>query len=455
MTSFELSIFKDYDIRGTYPDQLNAEVVTAIAHAIVRKFHPASVAVCRDMRVSGSELRDALMTALATVGVNVFDAGLTGTEIAYFIAGTKPYDMVIMLSASHNPPQYNGLKIMQKGPVSINSDNGLFDVRDLIAQGPMPAVAARGTVTPIDIWPEWKQKVFSLVDRAAFKPLRVVADAGNGMAGKLIPMIFDGLPFQLTPLYFELDGTFPHHTPNPLIEENNKDLVAKMKEVAADVGLAFDGDADRVFFIDDTGRFVSGTVITALLARYFLKKNPGAFILYSAVCGRVVPETVSHAGGQSKRVRVGHSYMKNYMREYNAIFGGEHSGHYYHHDYFFSETGVGTALMVLELISVDGRKFSEIVNEFEKYPASGEINFTVPDTQSIMDKLQASHTDAASVDTLDGLSVWYAGWWFNVRASHTEPLLRLNVEANTKAVLDTQTQSLVTAIVSMGGKRKE
>lgn len=455
MTSFELSIFKDYDIRGTYPDQLNAEVVTAIAHAIVRKFHPASVAVCRDMRVSGGELRDALLTALATLGVNVFDAGLTGTEIAYFIAGTKPYDMVIMLSASHNPPQYNGLKIMQKGPVSIHSDNGLFDVRDLIAQGPMPAAATPGTVTPIDIWPEWKQKVFSLVDRAAFKPLRVVADAGNGMAGKLIPMIFDGLPFQLTPLYFELDGTFPHHTPNPLIEENNKDLVAKMKEVAADVGLAFDGDADRVFFIDDTGRFVSGTVITALLARYFLKKNPGAFILYSAVCGRVVPETVSHAGGQSKRVRVGHSYMKNYMREYNAIFGGEHSGHYYHHDYFFSETGVGTALMVLELISVDGRKFSEIVNEFEKYPASGEINFTVPDTQSIMDKLQASHTDAASVDTLDGLSVWYADWWFNVRASHTEPLLRLNVEAATKAILDTQTQSLVTAIVSMGGKRKE
>lgn len=451
----DVTIFKDYDIRGTYPDQLNAQVVAAIAHAIVRKFHPASVAVCRDMRISGSELHDALITALTSLGVNIFDTGLTGTEHAYFIAGTKSYDMVVMISASHNPSQYNGLKIMQKGPVGINSDNGLFAIRDCMSEGPLPAAATPGTATLIDIWPEWKQKVRSLVDPASFKPLNVVADAGNGMAGKLVPMIFGGLPFQLTPLYFDLDGTFPHHTPNPLIETNNKDLVAKMREVHADVGLAFDGDADRVFFIDDTGRFVSGTVITALLAKYFLTKNPGAFILYSAVCGRIVPETVKAAGGQSKRVRVGHSYMKNYMREYDAIFGGEHSGHYYHRDYFFSETGVGTALMVLELMSKDGRKFSQIVDEFEKYPASGEMNFTVPDTQSIMNKLQESHTDAASIDTLDGLSVWYSNWWFNVRASHTEPLLRLNIEADTKTILDKETALLVTAIISLGGKRKE
>lgn len=455
MTAFDLSIFKDYDIRGTYPDQINSGLVIAIAHAIVRKFHPASVAICRDMRVSGGELRDALVASFTSLGVEVFDAGLTGTEHAYFIAGTKPYDMVIMISASHNPPQYNGLKIMQKGPVGINSDNGLFDVRDRIADGPLPAAAKPGTITQIDIWPEWKAKVLSLVNAASFKPLKVVIDAGNGMAGKIVPTLFDGLSFQLTPLYFDLDGTFPHHTPNPLIEENNKDLIAKMKEVDADVGLAFDGDADRVFVIDDTGRFVSGSVITALLAQYFLKKHPGAFILYSAVCGRIVPETVKASGGQYKRVRVGHSYMKNYMREYDAVFGGEHSGHYYHKDYFFSETGIGTALMILELISEDGRKFSDIVNEFEKYPASGEINFTVTDTQSVMDALQASHADAASVDTLDGLSVWYPDWWFNVRASHTEPLLRLNIEADTKAILDKETASLVSQIISLGGKRKE
>lgn len=442
----DLSIFKDYDIRGTYPDQLNAEVVTAIAHAMVRKFHPASVAVCRDMRMSGAQLRGALVTALTSLGVNVFDAGLTGTEIAYFIAGTKPYDMVIMMSASHNPPQYNGLKIMLKGPVGINSENGLFEVRDLIAQGPLPVAPVAGAISQIDIWGEWKQKVLSLIDAAALKPLRVVADAGNGMAGKLVPLLFDGLPFQLTPLYFKLDGTFPHHTPNPLIEENNKDLIAKMKEVHADVGLAFDGDADRVFFIDDTGRFVSGTVITALLARYFLKKNPGAFILYSAVCGRIVPETVRAAGGQSMRVRVGHSYMKNYMREYNAVFGGEHSGHYYHRDYFFSETGVGTALMILELISVDGRKFSQIVDEFEKYPASGEINFSVADAAGTIANIKKSYTDAKTVDELDGLSVWYDDWWFNIRGSHTEPLIRLNVEANTQELLKEKTAMLVAKI---------
>lgn len=455
MTSFDLSIFKDYDIRGTYPDQLNEAFVTAMAHAIVRQFHPTSVAVCRDMRTSGPQLMSALIEGFTSLGVNVFDAGVSGTEIAYFIAGTKSYDLILMLSASHNPPEYNGLKIMQKGPKGVNSDNGLFAVRDHINEGLLPLAATPGRVTTIDIWPEWKQKVLSLVDIACFKPLKIVADAGNGMAGKLVPIIFEGLPFVVTPLYFELDGSFPHHTPNPLIEENNRDLIAKIRESQADIGLAFDGDADRAFVIDDTGRFISGTVITALLAKYFLQKHPGSVILYSAVCGRIVPETVEAAGGQSKRVRVGHSYMKNYMREYDAIFGGEHSGHYYHRDYYFSETGVGTALMILELMSRDGRKLSDIVDEFEKYPASGELNFTVPDTRAVMDKLKTSHTHAVSVDELDGLSIWYTDWWFNVRASHTEPLLRLNVEANTKTILDRETQTLVETIESEGGKRKE
>lgn len=450
----DLSIFKDYDIRGTYPDQLNPEVVAAIAHAIVRKFHPTSVAICRDMRVSGTQLRTALITTLTTLGVAVFDAGLTGTEIAYFIAGTKPYDMVIMMSASHNPPQYNGLKIMQKGPVGINSDTGLFEVRDLIAQGPMPACATVGTLTQIDVWGEWKQKVLSLVDTSALKPLSVVVEAGNGMAGKLVPLVFGGLPIHLTPLYFELDGSFPHHVPNPLIEVNNADIMAKMKQLNADVGLAFDGDADRVFFIDDRGRFVSGTTMTALLAASILKKHPGEYVIYSAVCGRIVPETVARFGGKSLRVRVGHSYMKNYMRQYHAIFGGEHSGHYYHRDFFNSETGVGTALMVLELVSRDGRKFSEIVDEFTKYPASGEINFSVPDIKGIIASIRQSFTDAKNIDELDGLSVWYDNWWFNIRGSHTEPLIRLNVEADTQEILKQKTRKLVLQIESLGGKKK-
>ena len=442
----DLSIFKDYDIRGTYPDQLNGEVATNIAHAIVRHFKPKTVALCRDMRLSGAEIRDALVASFTSLGVSVADAGETGTEIAYFLAGTADYDLIIMISASHNPPNYNGLKIVLKGPVGVNSDSGLFAVRDRIKEGPLPVAASVGMVTDIDIWDEWRRKVLSLVDVSAIKPLTVVADAGNGMAGTLVPKVFAGLPINLTPVYFELDGTFPHHTPNPLIETNNADLVAKMSELHADVGLAFDGDADRVFFIDDRGRFVSGTIVTALLAHSILKKYPGEYILYSAVCGRIVPETIQASGGKSQRVRVGHSYMKNYMRQYHAIFGGEHSGHYYHRDFFNSETGVGTALMVLELISRDGRKFSEIVDAFAKYPASGEINFTVPDAASTIASIKQSFSDAKSTDELDGLSVWYDDWWFNIRASHTEPLIRLNVEANTKKLLEEKTAMLVEKI---------
>lgn len=442
----DLSIFKDYDIRGTYPIQLNAEVVGFIGRAIVEYFKPKSIAVARDMRMSGKELSDALISSFTNLGVAVADAGETGTEIAYFLAGTADFDLVIMISASHNPANYNGLKIVKKGPVGVNSDSGLFAIRDQVRQDPVRATKTPQPVTHIDVWDDWKQKVLTLVDTSVLKPLSVVVDAGNGMAGKLVPMVFEGLPIKLTPLYFELDGSFPHHVPNPLIEANNADIMAKMKELNADVGLAFDGDADRVFFIDDRGRFVSGTTITALLAASILRKHPGEYILYSAVCGRIVPETVARLGGKSRRVRVGHSYMKNYMRQYHAIFGGEHSGHYYHRDFFNSETGVGTALMVLELISRDSCKFSDIVDEFAKYPASGEINFSVPDTAGTISSIKRSFTDAKSVDELDGLSVWYDDWWFNIRGSHTEPLIRLNVEADTKELLKEKTAMLVAKI---------
>ncbi len=450
----DLSFFKDYDIRGTYPDQLNAQVVGFIGRAIVEYFKPKRVAVARDMRTSGKELSDALISAFTAMGVAVGDAGETGTEIAYFLAGTADFDLVIMISASHNPPQYNGLKIVKKGPVGVNSDSGLFAIRDLVRQDPLPAAKNPSPVTHLDVWSEWKQKVLSLVDISQLKPLSVVADAGNGMAGKLVPMVFEGLPIRLTPLYFELDGSFPHHVPNPLIETNNADLAAKMREVHADVGLAFDGDADRVFFIDDRGRFVSGTIVTAMLAKNMLKKHPGEYILYSAVCGRIVPETVARYGGKSRRVRVGHSYMKNYMRQYHAIFGGEHSGHYYHRDFFNSETGVGTALMVLELISRDSCKFSEIVDEFAKYPDSGEINFSVPDAAGTITAIKRSFIDAKTVDELDGLSVWYDNWWFNIRGSHTEPLIRLNVEADNHEILQQKTDVLIAQIESLGGKKK-
>lgn len=447
----DLSMFKDYDVRGTYPQQLNGTVAKAIGFAIVKKFQPKTVAICRDMRLSGEEIRDGLIAAFTQCGVNVFDAGLTGTEISYFISGTRDYDMSIMISASHNPSNYNGLKIVLKGPIAVSGDSGLEEVKAMVNDEPPVPAAVAGTVTQIDVFPEWREKVLSFIDIPSLKPLNIVVDAGNGMAGKLVPKIFDGLPFTLTPMFFELDGRFPNHTPNPLVETNNAALVAKMKEVNADLGLTFDGDADRVFFIDNTGRFVSGTLVTAIMARHILKQHPGEYVLYSAVCGRVVPETIEKYGGKYERVRVGHSFMKNFMRKFHGIFAGEHSGHYYHRDFFNSESGVLTALMMLSLICHDGRKFSDIVDELDIYPASGELNYAVSGIPDTMATIRDHFKDAERVDELDGLSIWYKDFWINVRSSKTEPLLRLNVEADTTEVLKARTDELVSVVVAKGG----
>ncbi|OGG23599.1 hypothetical protein A3A79_00040 [Candidatus Gottesmanbacteria bacterium RIFCSPLOWO2_01_FULL_43_11b] len=450
----DLSIFKDYDIRGIYPDQLNADVVKKIAYAIVRKFSPKSIAMCRDMRLSGKELRDAMVEVFVSLGVDVYDAGLVGTEIQYFIAGTKPYDLVLMLSASHNPPQYNGIKLVQKGPIAVTSESGLFAIRDLLNENPLPNAETPGKVTDIDVMDEWKDKIRSLVNLSSFKPLKVVVDAGNGMAGKLIPKAFEDLPFEVKSLFMDLDGTFPNHVPNPLIESNNITLIETVRKEKADLGLTFDGDADRVFLIDDKGRFVSGTITSALLARYILRKYPGELILYNAICGKVVPETIQKYGGKSKRVRVGHSYIKQYMKETGAIFAGEHSGHYYWRDYFRAESGALTSLIILSLLSDETKKLSEIVDELSIYPASGEINFVLADIPKTLDLLRKGFPDAKSTDEVDGISVWYDQYWFNVRASKTEPLLRLNVEADTGEILKQKTDELVTKIESFGGKRK-
>lgn len=452
--AIDLSIFKDYDVRGTYPNQINGEVAKAIAHAIVRKFQPKTICLCRDMRLSGQELRDAFATEFTKLGIDVFDAGLVGTEMQYYIAGTQNYDLVIMISASHNPKEYNGLKVVKKGPIAVTSESGLYDVRDLITQGPLPYTEKTGIVTQIDVMDPWREKVLSLIDTTKIKPLSVVVDAGNGMAGKLVPKVFVGLAPRITPLFFDLDGSFPNHVPNPLIDKNNESLISKIKEINADVGLTFDGDADRMFLVDDKGRIVSGTITTALLSKYILAKHPGELILYNAICGRIVPETIKKYGGKSDRVRVGHSYIKTYMRQTGAIFAGEHSGHYYHRNFFAAESGVLTALMVLELLSQEPKKLSALVDELNIYPASGEINFVVADIPSVVNAIKTGFPDADSVDELDGVSVWYKTYWFNVRASKTEPLLRLNVEADTKEILDMKTKELVGKIESLGGKRK-
>ncbi len=445
-----LSIFKDYDVRGTYPNQINGEVAAEIAHAIVRKFHPKSVALCRDMRLSGEEIRNGFASVFSSLGVDVFDAGVVGTEMQYYIAGTKDYDLVIMISASHNPPEYNGFKMVKKGPIAVTSDSGMYEVRDLIKEGPLPASATPGKITMIDVWDEWKKKILSLVDVSTFKKMKIVADAGNGMAGKIVPAIFEGLPFELVPLYFDLDGHFPNHTPNPLISKNNEMLQKTIIEQHADLGLTFDGDADRMFLVDDKGRMVSGTITTALLARYILKKYPGETILYNAICGRIVPTIITEYGGKPQRVRVGHSYIKTYMKETGAIFAGEHSGHYYNRDFYRAESGILTALMVLSLLCTETKKLSEFVDELDIYPASGEINFTTDQIPAIIEKIKTGFTDATSKDELDGMSVWYPTYWFNIRASKTEPVIRLNVEADTKEILEAKTNELMEFMKSMG-----
>ena len=452
--NIDTSIFKDYDIRGVYPKQINGEVFTAIAHAIVRKFNPKTVAICRDMRISGEEIRNAFADVFISLGINVFDAGLAGTEIQYYIAGTRDYDLVIMISASHNPPEYNGIKLVQKGPVAVSGDSGLYGVRDLIQEGPLPPTGKPGTVTNIDVWNEWKQKIWSLIDIKSLKPLKVVADAGNGMAGKIIPIAFEGSPLQLTPLFFELDGHFPNHVPNPLIPENNKALTEKIIATGADVGVTFDGDADRMFLIDDKGRFVPGTITTALLARYILENHPGETVLYNAICGRIVPKIIEQYKGKPMRVRVGHSPIKLKMRETNAIFAGEHSGHYYYRDYFCAESGVLSALMICALLSKTSKKLSGLVDELAIYPTSGEINFIVSDIPPVLDSIKKSYADADSMDEIDGISIWYPAYWFNFRASKTEPLLRMNIEADTQEILTKIQNDLVQKIEIMGGKIK-
>ena len=424
---FNLTIFKDYDVRGTYPDQINGEVARAIAHAIVRKFNPKTVCICRDMRLSGAEIRDGFAEVFQSLGIDVFDAGLTGTEVQYYIAGTHDYELVIMISASHNPPEYNGIKLVKKGPVAVTSESGLFEVRDLIAKGPLANAPQKGALTKIEVLSGWKDKVLSLVDVKSFKPLSVVVDAGNGMGGKLFSLVSEKLPLKVTPLFFELDGSFPNHVPNPLIEKNNESLIKTIKEKKADVGVTFDGDADRMFLVDDRGRFVSGTITSAILARHFLQKYPGELVLYNAICGKIVPETIERYGGKSKRVRVGHSYIKTYMRETGAILAVEHSGHYFYREFFMAESGALSALEVISLLSTQPKKLSQLVDELLKYFASGEINFVVSDLPIVVKTIESKYQDAESKDDIDGLSLWYKDHWFNVRASKTEPLLRLNV----------------------------
>jgi phosphomannomutase len=450
------AIFKAYDVRGVVPDQLDAALAERIGAAFARfnldladgGGQPVKrVLVARDMRPSGVQLAAAFAEGVQRQGVDVVDVGLASTDMLYFAAGHLDAPGA-MFTASHNPARYNGIKMCLSGARPIGQDTGLADIRKLTETGLAPAPTEPGTVESVDLLEAFAAHVRSFIDPAKLRPLKVVADTANGMGGLVVPRVFEGLPLELEVLYGELDGTFPNHPADPIQPENLRDLQARVRETGADVGLAFDGDADRVFLVDDTGEPLSGSTTTAIVAKAILGKQPGSTILHNLICSKAVPEVIRENGGTPVRTRVGHSFIKQVMADTGAAFGGEHSAHYYFRDNWRADSGSIAALVVLEQLGMAGVPLSELRKPFDRYAASGEINFEVPDPRAVIEQIALAFPNADQ-DRLDGLTVdlWADGWWFNVRPSNTEPLLRLNLEARTRSDCDqhvAELRSLIT-----------
>lgn len=424
-------VFKAYDIRGTVPDQLDATMCRAIGGAMARFTGAPRLLVGRDMRPSGVELSAAFAEGARAAGVTVVDLGMISTDCIFFASG-KLDAPAAMFTASHNPAAYNGVKLCLAGARPIGRQTGLVEIEALTNQL-MAESSPTADLAPLEhreILEDFASHARSFVDTSVLRPLKVVADTANGMGGLVVPRVMAGLPFDVEVLYGELDGTFPNHPADPIQPENLRDLKAKVLETGADVGLAFDGDADRVFLVDERATPVSGSLTTALVAASMLEKHPHATVLYNCICSRVVPEVIEELGGTGIRTRVGHSYIKQVMAETDAVFGGEHSGHYYYRDNYRADSGIITALVVLELMSKANRPLSTLLEPYRRYADSGEINTEVPDPAGAVEAV-AQEEDAAgtSVDRLDGLTADHGDWWYNLRPSNTEPLLRLNVEA--------------------------
>jgi phosphomannomutase len=424
-------VFKAYDIRGVHPTELDEEGAYRIGRAYVEEFEPRRIAVGRDMRLAAPTMAAAVIEGAADGGADVLDLGLVGTEMVYHAVGDLGLDGGICVTASHNPKEYTGMKIVRGGALPVGGDSGLDDVRRR-AEDDVGEVARRGDVIPTDVWDGFVAKVLSFVDEDAIRPLRVVIDAANGMAGAMLPPVLARLPqLDVVRCYFEPDGSFPNHEPNPLLPENRAFIVERTRAERADLGVAYDGDADRCFFVDDTGEFVPGDFVTALLAEAMLAKEPGAKVIYDLRASWAVPRTVEALGGIPLVNRVGHAFIKHRMREENALFAGEVSAHYYFRDFTQADTGVVPFLVMLELLSRTGQPLSELLAPFrERYFITGEINTPVEDVSSTLRTLEERYAaDGARISHLDGVSVDFDDWHFNVRPSNTEPLLRLNLEA--------------------------
>jgi phosphomannomutase len=438
MPSFD-AIFKAYDVRGTYPDQIDAVTCRSIGAAFAR-FAIATdgatrVVLARDMRPSGVELSAAFAQGAVSQGVDVVDVGLASTDLLYFASGRLDAPGA-MFTASHNPAQYNGIKMCLSGAKPIGEESGLATIareaEAIAAEGVTTVSERRGEISSQSVLDEFVEHIHSFIDVRALRPLKVIADTANGMGGLVVPRAFADLPFELEVMYPELDGTFPNHPADPIQPENQRDLIARVVETGADVGLAFDGDADRVFLVDENGSGVSGSLTTALVATRVLAKEPGATIIHNLICSKVVPEVIRENGGTPVRTRVGHSFIKQVMAETGAAFGGEHSGHYYFRDNFRADSGLIAALVVLEAIGASGQPLSTLLEPLKRYTASGEINTRVDDVHAVIDRVAKTYADLPQ-DRLDGLTVDAGSWWFNLRPSNTEPLLRLNLEARDEA----------------------
>jgi phosphomannomutase len=422
------AVFKAYDIRGqTDNGDIDPELFRLIGQAFVSLLDVGEFAVGRDIRESSSELFDGLVAGITSAGGDVIDLGEVPTDLVYFYSGKHSVPGAI-ITASHNPPQYNGLKLCRAGAAPVGADTGLAEIKDFVLRGSEVGSVSKGAVRHVDAVDDYVDHLLSIVGPSTIGPLRVAADGGNGMAGITVTRVFDRLVASLDGLYLDPDGTFPNHPADPIQLENLQDLIEKVSTGDYDLGVAFDGDADRAFFIDDEASPVSGSTVTALIARWMLQGRPGATIIHNLITSRAVPEVIRAAGGVPLRTRVGHSYIKQVMAESGAVFGGEHSGHYYFLDNYRADSGMLAMLILMRVISEDGRRLSALRRDVESYSASGEINFEVEDPQASIDHVESSFPDAR-VDHLDGLTVDLGDSWFNLRPSNTEPLLRLNVEA--------------------------
>jgi phosphomannomutase len=435
------TIFKAYDVRGVYPDELDESVARRVGNALVAFTGAARVLVGHDARPSSGPLVAAFVEGATVAGADVLDLGVASTDLVYFASGHLDAPAA-MITASHNPPEYNGIKLCRAGAAPIGSGTGLQEIKAMVAGGLLERAEDPGRTERRDLLPAFAAHVRSFVDVGALSPAEVIADTANGVGGLVVPAVFSGLPYALTVLYGELDGTFPNHSPDVMNADNLADLRTAVVEQHAAVGLAFDGDADRVVLVDDLGEIVSGSTTTAMLAAAMLERHPGEAIVYNVICSKAVPEVIREMGGKPIKSRVGHSFVKQVMADTGAVFGGEHSAHYYFRENYRADSGIIAAVMVLEQLAKTGKSLSELRRPYERYAQSGEINTRVDDPDAVIERVAAAYADGMQ-DRLDGLTVDMGDWWFNLRPSNTEPLLRLNLEALDRASCDAHTQEVL------------